>query len=95
MTFLNSLAKGRKAELFVRDMFKQAGVSLQLNEDKRRSVLKKFDLFCNKSGISVECKHDLMSKKTGNVAIEAIQSKIKRTKRTLCDDVKTMGSYSL
>ena len=47
------------------------------NEDKRRSVLKKFDLFSESSGITVECKHDLMSKKTGNVAIEVFNPKSK------------------
>jgi|TARA_R110002050_G_scaffold202480_3_gene337677 hypothetical protein len=64
------LAKGKKGEEMVLQLFKSVGIELDFNNDK--SKFKFWDLRCEDkaSDFSIEVKNDMMSVATGNIAIE-------------------------
>jgi hypothetical protein len=69
---LSSLAKGKEAEDKLMDFLKAINGNPQYNSDQRNV---QYDVKCLNSGLTFEVKNDIMSSRTGNVALEYWNSK--------------------
>lgn len=70
---LKSLAKGKEAELELVEHLNSIGFDAKLNEDF--SLRYEYDVICTKYNVTFEVKNDVMSARTGNLAIEYWNSK--------------------
>lgn len=75
MSMLKSLKVGNIGENRVISMLRALGIIVSKNEDKDTRAF--YDLICEYDGVKFTCevKFDVMSEKTGNVAIEIFNSK--------------------
>lgn len=75
MGFPKSLGFGKHGEGFVQQVFEKAGIVCCANEDKE--TRQDYDLVCKigRTKFTCEVKFDVMSKHTGNWAIETFNSK--------------------
>lgn len=79
MSFRRCLSKGKEGEQFVKNLFRAAGFPLKDNDSKKYKKLKEYDLYSESiHDLKVECKHDKMSSKTGNLCVETANCKQKK-----------------
>ena len=69
--FLNDLTKGKIGERALSELLDKISIAQKINTTKT------YDLWAdiNGSGYTFECKYDIMADKTGNIAIEYLNSK--------------------